>query len=117
MRLIFKYIAIFLPFSLFTQEVDQIEVVKVEVASIIWKNQKTSEKFPTVDSNVLAEEVLVIESLDKPNINLETIEIDESRIVFDFEYLDDFVADGSNCLLYTSPSPRDRTRSRMPSSA
>ena len=26
-------------------------------------------------------------------------------------------ADGSACLLYTSPSPRDRTRSRMPSSA
>ena len=26
-------------------------------------------------------------------------------------------ADGRTCLLYTSPSPRDRTRSRMPSSA
>jgi len=26
-------------------------------------------------------------------------------------------SDPSNCLLYTSPSPRDRTRSRMPSSA
>ena len=26
-------------------------------------------------------------------------------------------AQGSGCLLYTSPSPRDRTRSRMPSSA
>ena len=25
--------------------------------------------------------------------------------------------DGEDCLLYTSPSPRDRTRSRMPSSA
>ena len=25
--------------------------------------------------------------------------------------------DGKTCLLYTSPSPRDRTRSRMPSSA
>ena len=25
--------------------------------------------------------------------------------------------DSNNCLLYTSPSPRDRTRSRMPSSA
>mgnify|MGYP002682762094 CR=1 FL=1 len=25
--------------------------------------------------------------------------------------------DAENCLLYTSPSPRDRTRSRMPSSA
>ena len=30
----------------------------------------------------------------------------------------DEVADGETvCLLYTSPSPRDRTRSRMPSSA
>ena len=27
------------------------------------------------------------------------------------------VAHYTNCLLYTSPSPRDRTRSRMPSSA
>ena len=27
------------------------------------------------------------------------------------------VAQSKNCLLYTSPSPRDRTRSRMPSSA
>ena len=26
-------------------------------------------------------------------------------------------ADNTICLLYTSPSPRDRTRSRMPSSA
>ena len=25
--------------------------------------------------------------------------------------------DNQSCLLYTSPSPRDRTRSRMPSSA
>ena len=28
-----------------------------------------------------------------------------------------FVQQSGNCLLYTSPSPRDRTRSRMPSSA
>ena len=27
------------------------------------------------------------------------------------------VTDNITCLLYTSPSPRDRTRSRMPSSA
>ena len=27
------------------------------------------------------------------------------------------LADSFSCLLYTSPSPRDRTRSRMPSSA
>ena len=35
---------------------------------------------------------------------------------------EDFIQSGSKlvfnvCLLYTSPSPRDRTRSRMPSSA
>ena len=28
-----------------------------------------------------------------------------------------FTTQNSPCLLYTSPSPRDRTRSRMPSSA
>ena len=27
------------------------------------------------------------------------------------------IVENNNCLLYTSPSPRDRTRSRMPSSA
>ena len=31
--------------------------------------------------------------------------------------LEDPNDDGYTCLLYTSPSPRDRTRSRMPSSA
>ena len=30
---------------------------------------------------------------------------------------DDVVLPKDSCLLYTSPSPRDRTRSRMPSSA
>jgi len=30
---------------------------------------------------------------------------------------DDRTGDPDSCLLYTSPSPRDRTRSRMPSSA
>ena len=35
----------------------------------------------------------------------------------DFETRDDVSIDDYLCLLYTSPSPRDRTRSRMPSSA
>ena len=30
---------------------------------------------------------------------------------------DGFLAISGSCLLYTSPSPRDRTRSRMPSSS
>ena len=33
------------------------------------------------------------------------------------QFATDLKALGSICLLYTSPSPRDRTRSRMPSSA
>ena len=35
----------------------------------------------------------------------------------EFEVMARDVKLGSDCLLYTSPSPRDRTRSRMPSSA
>ena len=34
-----------------------------------------------------------------------------------FNWLTPYLADAYCCLLYTSPSPRDRTRSRMPSSA
>ena len=36
----------------------------------------------------------------------------------DHDYIGEIsAAKGYTCLLYTSPSPRDRTRSRMPSSA
>ena len=38
-----------------------------------------------------------------------------SIIPDEIDYVDDTIDKG--CLLYTSPSPRDRTRSRMPSSA
>ena len=31
--------------------------------------------------------------------------------------VDKYLVDWRNCLLYTSPSPRDRQKSRMPSSA
>ena len=43
------------------------------------------------------------------------VEIGEG--VSGFSVGDKVVAQGAGCLLYTSPSPRDRTRSRMPSSA
>ena len=38
-----------------------------------------------------------------------------SLVSFYYKIYDD--DDDDDCLLYTSPSPRDRTRSRMPSSA
>ena len=36
---------------------------------------------------------------------------------FDFTDISDELDEVSSCLLYTSPSPRDRQKSRMPSSA
>ena len=44
--------------------------------------------------------------------------INLTELDFDFpSFPPDFCMMLRNCLLYTSPSPRDRTRSRMPSSA
>ena len=37
------------------------------------------------------------------------VKVDHDEVLLDIGY--------KTCLLYTSPSPRDRTRSRMPSSA
>ena len=53
-----------------------------------------------------------INSLDLKNEDL-------SELAFLREIIGDkrIVCLGEDCLLYTSPSPRDRTRSRMPSSA
>ena len=39
------------------------------------------------------------------------------NLEWDYEKNPNHIAEYNACLLYTSPSPRDRTRSRMPSSA
>ena len=44
----------------------------------------------------------------------ETVEFYQRVMGMDFQLA---IAENEVCLLYTSPSPRDRTRSRMPSSA
>ena len=41
----------------------------------------------------------------------------QDREVVEEAYPGDVIGLNNPCLLYTSPSPRDRTRSRMPSSA
>ena len=45
---------------------------------------------------------------------LEPVILDEAAYRLDLDHVNTNITD---CLLYTSPSPRDRTRSRMPSSA
>ena len=89
MRHFFKFIAVFLPFSFTLLSEEEIEIVKVEVATVIWKDQATSEKFEIVDENVLIGEVLSLEKIEKTEINLETIVNDKEEIVFDFEYFEE----------------------------
>src|SRR5665811_2551676 len=50
-------------------------------------------------------------------LNLFTYLLVLTAVLPGLRYREAFVANNSSCLLYTSPSPRDRTRSRMPSSA
>ena len=52
---------------------------------------------------------------DKANDLIEEYLVDYAQHISDKSYLYDGMAD--ICLLYTSPSPRDRQKSRMPSSA
>ena len=43
--------------------------------------------------------------------------MEEGTVATWFKKVGDKVQEGDICLLYTSPSPRDRQKSRMPSSA
>ena len=52
--------------------------------------------------------IVVVNKIDKPDAR--TAEVLDETLELILEL-------GGDCLLYTSPSPRDRTRSRMPSSA
>ena len=47
-------------------------------------------------------------AFDKVEFDFDKVECDFVKVEFDF---------GKVCLLYTSPSPRDKRQSRMPSSA
>ena len=50
---------------------------------------------------------------ENPNLLTELLELEHKFQ----EVIEDYDEKVKYCLLYTSPSPRDRTRSRMPSSA
>ena len=75
MRLFFKYIAVFLALSLQIFPQEEPKYVKVEVASVIWKNQSTNELFPKAENFTLAREILDLEVPQAPEINLSLIHI------------------------------------------
>ena len=57
-------------------------------------------------------------SLATPNGQKVSIALEEMGLAYEAHRIDIIKGDQfTDCLLYTSPSPRDRTRSRMPSSA
>ena len=56
--------------------------------------------------------------IDAVHTRIDNAQMTERERNFDFDMLTgNFRTQLTPCLLYTSPSPRDRTRSRMPSSA
>jgi len=79
-------------------------------------NQVKREAKDTLDFFECIPEASIIDtqkviSENAPDLLLLDYRLDEKPV------RDDKIAEYKACLLYTSPSPRDRTRSRMPSSA
>ena len=70
---------------------------------------ETYQRQPRFQNGFYQQDILSVSQFSKENLD------------YIFERADEMKAMcqrwGTSCLLYTSPSPRDRTRSRMPSSA
>ena len=65
-------------------------------------------------SSVEIRDVLPFKAVGQPEENLRGTVLDP---ILNGPPLEETLLNTIGCLLYTSPSPRDRTRSRMPSSA
>ena len=88
------------------------ETVRELGVFVLWSNREGDAWLLEISESDAVQVARGGEALEAPiNENPETIEINWSH-TFAIRDKQLFV-----CLLYTSPSPRDRTRSRMPSSA
>ena len=86
--------------------------VDSETERMLLASSDEEEQLPKGESPLTIEELIEEESTE----TFRYVDINTSRYWKEVRRLL-FNRMGSNCLLYTSPSPRDRTRSRMPSSA
>ena len=68
----------------------------------------------SLGDTTLVRDVLI--NLDLPNYTVTNAQLENLSGSFS-SFLQKVYVDSNNCLLYTSPSPRDRQKSRMPSSA
>ena len=110
MRLFFKFIAVFLSLSLQIFSQEDLQYVKVEVASIIWKNKNTNESFPKVRDYALASEILNLEITKEPEINLDTIDLAEGQVKIDFEFVEQIFENSQEEAL---PEEQTMTRPRI----
>ena len=68
--------------------------------------------------DTLDAEVFVVDNAsDDDSVSLVQTKFPDVHLIVNKDNVGFSVANNQACLLYTSPSPRDRTRSRMPSSA
>ena len=86
----------------------------------IWRQQNAESlgDFVTYQLDKIDGDTSFLEMLDQ--LNEQLIEKGDDCVVFDYDCREGICGTCSlviNCLLYTSPSPRDLSTSRMPSSA
>ena len=99
-----------------------IAVKKLSEIVPLYKDASSDLLLPSTQFDMYSAENAGLIKFDFPIKGFEKLTIDFS-FVFSFNNNADWIwildpLDGTkDCLLYTSPSPRDRTRSRMPSSA
>ena len=72
---------------------------------------------PNVGKSTLFNALTETQAAQAANYPFCTIEPNVGQVAVPDERLDKIAAIAKSCLLYTSPSPRDRQKSRMPSSA
>ena len=86
---------------------------------LIYKNQQLDDFADLVlhNSNISVNEIFEENQKLFNQVYLGLLQEEESQLTETQEAIIDNLAFQCFCLLYTSPSPRDRTRSRMPSSA
>ena len=79
-------------------------------------NEVNGQRVPLTDEEL--EQAIINSALfSELNFDFETIELIGTSFVNDEKAYEIKITDNKSCLLYTSPSPRDRQKSRMPSSA
>ena len=89
------------------------EISKMEVTLAVDYSEEIMEAVKEVGSGLLAESQTIADKTQRAEAESQAASSVLEEVLERFDEQDN----AETCLLYTSPSPRDRTRSRMPSSA